>query len=198
MGGDRAGLGAADLAAALDGVLLDLAPVVLDAPGDPLAAAAGAGGAAGRAGANPAPGTNLGADPVAARVRGVSRPAATCEVLVAVARLARQAGTLGVVVDATAVHDLGASDGQELGYALAVGAAYLRALVAAGFDVDEAARLVEFRFAATDEQFPTIAKLRAARRLWARMLELSGAAGRRAAPARGDQPADDEPATTPG
>ena len=36
-------------------------------------------------------------------------------------------------------------------------------------------RLLEFRYAATDEQFPTIAKLRAARRLWARVLEASGA-----------------------
>ena len=35
--------------------------------------------------------------------------------------------------------------------------------------------MLEFRYAATDEQFPTIAKLRAARRLWARVLELSEA-----------------------
>ena len=42
--------------------------------------------------------------------------------------------------------------------------------------MDEAASLIEFRYAATDEQFPTIAKLRAARRLWARVLEASGAA----------------------
>jgi methylmalonyl-CoA mutase len=40
--------------------------------------------------------------------------------------------------------------------------------------VGEAAALVEFRYAATDDQFLTIAKLRAARRLWARVLELSG------------------------
>ena len=78
-----------------------------------------------------------------------------------------------MVVDATAAHDLGASDAQELGYGLAVGVAYLRVLVEAGLSVVEAARLVEFRFAATDEQFPTIAKLRAARRLWTRVLELS-------------------------
>ena len=82
---------------------------------------------------------------------------------------------LGVVADATAVHDLGASDSQELGYALATATSYLRALVAAGFSVDEAAGLIEFRLAATDEQFPTIAKLRAVRRLWARVLEVSGA-----------------------
>ena len=79
------------------------------------------------------------------------------------------------MVDGTAVHDLGGSDVQELGYVLALGAHYLRALDAAGIAVDEAAGLVEFRLAASDEQFLTIAKLRAVRRLWARMLELSGA-----------------------
>ena len=47
-------------------------------------------------------------------------------------------------------------------------------LTDAGFDLDEAAKIVEFRYAATDEQFTTIAKLRAARRLWGRVLELSG------------------------
>ena len=79
------------------------------------------------------------------------------------------------VVDATAVHDRGASDVQELAYSLKAGADRLRALQESGVEVDEATRLVEFRYAATDEQFPTIAKLRAARRLWARVLELSGA-----------------------
>ncbi len=173
-----AGLEAGDLPAVLDGVLLDLAPVVLDAPGDPLAAARALVGLLEERGVTPAPGTNLGVDPVAARVRGLGAgTSGDLGDLVAVAELARGAGTLGVVVDATAVHDLGASDAQELGYALAVGAAYLRALVGAGFEVAEAAALVEFRHAATDEQFPTIAKLRAARRLWARMLELSGATG---------------------
>ena len=48
-------------------------------------------------------------------------------------------------------------------------------------------------YAATDEQFPTIAKLRAARRLWARVLELSGGRRDRAErAARRHQPADDE------
>ena len=95
--------------------------------------------------------------------------------VVEVARLAREAGTLALVVDATAVHDLGASDAQELGYSMAAGAAYLRILTDAGIPLDDAAGLIEFRYAATDEQFPTIAKLRAARRLWARVLELSEA-----------------------
>jgi methylmalonyl-CoA mutase len=175
-----AGLTPEDLPATLADVLLDLAPVVLDAPADPLAAAEALVAVLDDRGVTPADGTNLGADPIGARVRGVVSTGSTTEneataegTLVAVAELARAAGTLGVVVDATAVHDLGASDAQELGYSLAVGAAYLRTLTDAGIPLDEALGLIEFRYAATDEQFPTIAKLRAARRLWARVVELS-------------------------
>ena len=81
-------------------------------------------------------------------------------------------------MDGLPVHVAGGSDAQELGYALACGVAYLRALTAAGLDVDTAAGLLELRLAATAEQFPTIAKLRAARRLWDRVLELSGSPAR--------------------
>ncbi len=151
---------ATDFAALLDGVQLDLAPVVLDAGDDALAAArAFLTYAAGRA---LHPHTNLGLD----------AGAATAEVVA----LASDAGILGFVVDATRVHDDGASEAQELGYALATAAGYLRTLEADGVSVEQAAALVEFRFAATDEQFLTIAKVRAARRLWARILELSGSA----------------------
>ena len=167
-----AGLGSGDLEQLLDGVLLDIAPVVLDAPGEAVSAAEALVAVLKAQGVTPAEGTNLGADPIGARVRGTD---VSLDDVTAVAALAREAGTLGVVVDASAVHDLGASDGQELGYSLAVGAAYLRALVDSGIEVDEALGLMEFRYAATDEQFPTIAKLRAARRLWARVAELSGA-----------------------
>ncbi len=169
----------ADFDTLLDGVLLDLAPVVLDVPADPLAAAQGFVTYAGDT--DLADGTNLGADPFGAALRGgfetgASAPSSTTEeVVVQVAELARDAGTLAIVVDATAVHDLGASDAQELGYSMAAGAAYLRILTDAGIPLDDAAGLIEFRYAATDEQFPTIAKLRAARRLWARVLELSEA-----------------------
>ncbi|HEX6151833.1 methylmalonyl-CoA mutase family protein [Nocardioides sp.] len=147
----------ADLRTLLDGVLLDLAPVVLDnATADQARALLEV------LGSTPAAaGTNLGAD-------------AAGDHLVEVAGLARDAGVLAAVVDGAAVHDRGASDVQELGYAMAVAAAALRTLTRAGSTVDEAAGLLELRLAATDEQFVTIAKLRAARRLWARMLELSG------------------------
>ena len=167
-----AGLSSADIPQLLDGVLLDIAPVVLDAATDAVGAAESFLSVVRERGVTPAEGTNLGADPIGARVRGTD---ASLDDVASVAALAREAGTLGVVVDASAVHDLGASDGQELGYSLAVGAAYLRTLVASGLAVDEALGLIEFRYAATDEQFPTIAKFRAARRLWARVAELSGA-----------------------
>jgi methylmalonyl-CoA mutase len=143
-----------DWTTVLEGVLLDLAPVVLDGV-DPEGFLSYA------AGRELAAGTNLGFD---AR-------AATGEQ----AALAMRAGVLGFVVDATVVHDLGATDVQELGYAMSVGAQALRALTDGGLPIDDAAALIEFRLAVTDEQFPTIAKLRAARRLWARVLELSGA-----------------------
>jgi methylmalonyl-CoA mutase len=78
------------------------------------------------------------------------------------------------VLDATPVHDRGASDAQEIGWAAYAGATYLRAATAAGLSVADAARLVELRVAVTDEQFTSIAKLRAVHRLWARLQELSG------------------------
>ena len=155
-----------DLAALLDGVLLDLAPVVLDAA-KPLTAATALLGIADQRGVDLHPQTNLGAD-------AVTTPT---DELLAVARLASDHGVRGVVVDGTAWHDEGASDAQELGYTLAVGAACLRELTTAGFGLDEALGLIEFRYAATVEQFATVAKLRAARQCWARVAELSGAAG---------------------
>jgi methylmalonyl-CoA mutase len=149
----RAG-SAPDWAELLRDVRLDVASVVLDGA-DPEGFVSWADGH------ELAAGTNLGHD---AR-------SATGEQ----ARLAQRAGVLGFVVDGTEVHDQGASDVQELAHAMAVGVAALRALADDGVDVDEAAGLLEFRLAVTDEQFPSIAKLRAARRLWARVLELSGA-----------------------
>lgn len=151
-----------DFAALLDKVLLDLAPVVLEPASDPVAVAKAFLDHATYADLHA--GTNLGAD----------AGAASAEDLAAVAELARKAGVLAVVADGLAVHDKGASDVQELAHSIAVGVRALRLLAEAGLPVDEAAALIEFRYAATDEQFPTIAKLRAARRLWARVLELSG------------------------
>ncbi len=167
------GLAVADLPSVLDRVYVDLAPVALDAPWAPVEAAEAFAGVLADKGVRPAPGTSLGTDPVSARLRGAEVDAD--QVTARLAGLAREHGAFAFTVDATAVHDRGGTDAQELGYGLAAGAAYLRLLTAGGLDVPGAARLLEFRYAATVEQLPTIAKLRAARRLWHRVLELSGA-----------------------
>ena len=80
-----------------------------------------------------------------------------------------------VRVDASPYADAGGSDALELAAAMATGVAYLRAMTGAGLDIDAALRQISFRFTANADQFATMAKLRAARRLWARITEASGA-----------------------
>jgi len=86
-----------------------------------------------------------------------------------------------VVVDATVYHNAGADECHELACSLAAGVAYLRALTGAGLSVTDALSQLEFRYAATADQFATIAKLRAARGLWARVAKECGVASATAA-----------------
>ena len=160
------------LATILEPVFLDLAAVVLDAPAEPVEAARALAAVLDDKAVTAAAGTSFGADPLGASIRG--HGSTDLGIVGEVAALAQPLGVRAITVDATAVHDAGASDVQELAYSLAAGVTYLRTLVEAGFSVDDAAALIDFRYAATDEQFPTIAKLRAARRLWNRVAELSG------------------------
>ena len=83
-------------------------------------------------------------------------------------------GVRAFTVDATRYVDAGATEAQALGWATATGIEYLRGLVEAGLPVDAAAGLIGFRFAATADQFVTIAALRAARVMWARVVTASG------------------------
>ena len=78
------------------------------------------------------------------------------------------------VADARVVHAAGGVGTQELAYALSCAVAYLRALTDNGVDADTARSLIAFRFAADADEFATVAKLRAARRLWARVEEACG------------------------
>ncbi|MCW2750255.1 MAG: methylmalonyl-CoA mutase [Aeromicrobium sp.] len=163
------------LATILEPVFVELAPIILDAPFEPVEAARALFAVVADKGVDAAPGTSFGVDPIGAAFRG--RGVTDLDVVAKVSRLADILDARAVTVDATAVHDAGASDVQELAYSIAAGAQYLRVLVEGGFTVDEAAELIDFRYAATDEQFPTIAKFRAARRLWNRVAELSGVSG---------------------
>ena len=78
------------------------------------------------------------------------------------------------VADGRPVHAAGGSEAQELAFALANAVAYFRALEAEGMSLDQARRLIFFRLAADQDQFLTIAKFRAIRKLWARVEQASG------------------------
>ena len=168
-----------ELDRALEGVMLDLAPVVLlPSNVDCVKSAFEFEKLVERRGIVPAPGTNLGADPVGGPLRGSlaeDQPEGWAWDSVSVARTALRIGTLGLVADGSAAHDIGASEAQELGWSMAAAVHYLRRMVDDRIDLDDAVGVLEFRYAATDDQFLTIAKLRAARRLWERVLEVSGA-----------------------
>lgn len=80
----------------------------------------------------------------------------------------------GSVVDAAKVHEAGGTAVQELAFAWTSGLKSLRAAVARGESVDEAAGRIGFVFAAGGEFFVTLAKLRAARFGWARVVTACG------------------------
>lgn len=78
--------------------------------------------------------------------------------------------------DGRVIHAAGGSEAQELAFVLAVGVAYLRALEAGGVALEAARRMLFFRLAADADQYLTIAKFRALRRLWARVEQACGLA----------------------
>ena len=78
--------------------------------------------------------------------------------------------------DARVYHGAGCSEAQELGFALATAVDYLRMLEAGGIAPADAAPRMSMMLTADADQFVTIAKLRAARLLWARLLNVSGLA----------------------
>ncbi|MFG2747452.1 methylmalonyl-CoA mutase family protein [Streptomyces xanthophaeus] len=164
------------LARALEGVYLDLAPVSLEA-GAEYADAARALLAlyAEREVAPEAARGCLGADPLGHEARTGEPLGLDDAVELARTAAAGYPGIRALAVDALPYHEAGGSAAEELGLSLATGVAYLRALTGAGIGTEAALGQLEFRYAATADQFLTIAKLRAARRLWARVAEACGA-----------------------
>ncbi|WP_030757582.1 methylmalonyl-CoA mutase subunit beta [Streptomyces sp. NRRL F-5135] len=173
-----AGVPAGELATALDGVHLDLAPVVLDADDQFASAARALLALYDRRGIAPhAARGGLGADPVGRFARTGRRTAGDIDRAVELAALCDRTypGLRAVCVDGLPYHEAGASDAQELGCALATGVGWLRDLTGAGLSAEAACGQLEFRYAATADQFLTIAKFRAGRRLWARVAQVCGA-----------------------
>jgi methylmalonyl-CoA mutase len=170
---------AAELDRMLEGVFLELVPVILDVRGggaDYVAAAEAVLALVTdldderRARLS----VDLGADPLTERLSGRPGPSLD-EVAATAAKVAGyDGGVRAVTVDGPAFHDLGASASWELAGAVAAGVSYLRTFGQNGVSVIDALRQLSFRYAADDDQFMTIAKLRAARQLWARVAEVVG------------------------
>nr|WP_299037264.1 methylmalonyl-CoA mutase [uncultured Pseudokineococcus sp.] len=179
--GGPGGVRLADLPRALDGVLLDLAPVVLRtaARADPVAAARAL---LALAPSGPAPhplALGVGADPLARSAR-TGEPAADGEggrsVVLELAGLALEHPLApgALAVDALPASAAGGTPAQVLAWGVGAALQHLRWLLGAGVDPARAARLLELRLPATDDQWATTASLRAARAVWARAAELLG------------------------
>jgi len=76
-----------------------------------------------------------------------------------------------IEINGATLHNAGATNVQELAYALAMGNEYLARLTDKGLSVDEIAPRLRFRFGIGPAYFLEIAKLRAARMLWAKVVE---------------------------
>ena len=179
-GGDGVAIGSADgLARALKDVVVELAPVALDAgflgpeaaewlhgvakssPGaklnfhlDPLGAFAAAGASPG---------------PIDGHLAKAAKAGARFAEIYPAAQIFLASGTV--------VHEAGGGEAAELAFAMASTVAYAKALVEAGLTASEAFSRITVGLSADTDHFLTIAKLRAARVLWDRIAAASGAPG---------------------
>jgi methylmalonyl-CoA mutase len=174
-----------DLDAALAGVHLDMVGVTLEAGAAFLPAAALLMALWRRRGVSTDQARGaFNADPLAVFARDGQLPVAPETALAHMADLATWTArnyphVTAVRVGTAPYHHAGATAAQDLGFGMATAVEYLRAMTAgvnpaARLDVDTAARQVLFSISLGTHHFLAIAKLRAARRLWARVVEACG------------------------
>ena len=173
------GLGAVSaLPSALEGVLLDLAPVALSAGWLGIPAATSLAEHLARTGKPASPAFNI--DPLRAWLTqgGAPQPIANAvsQAASAAKDLAQHHPTgTALRVDGRSAHEAGASPVQELSLMLASGAVYLRSMDAVGAAPAAAAKGMLFCLAVGSDVIVEIAKLRAARALWANLMAACGA-----------------------
>jgi len=176
VGGTSGGVPVAELDRLLEGVFLELVPVIVDAGADYAAATAALLALVSNFDDDKrrSLSVDLGGDPLTASL--TDRTAPTVDEVVATAATLPDfgGGVRAITVDGAGLHDLGASASWELAAAVAAGVSYLRLLCDGGLSAQDALAQISFRYGADDDQFMTIAKLRAARHLWARVAEVVG------------------------
>ncbi|GHG92331.1 methylmalonyl-CoA mutase family protein [Comamonas sp. JC664] len=159
---------------------LDTTHVHLEPEAEPLAAANLFLRAADQAGvARSALKGSLGVDPLGILARTGTLPrgldATLAEAAPLVTSLREAAPGLRVLLVSTRAYaDAGATAVHELAWAIATGVAYLRSLERAGVSPDVAARSIQFALSVGGQFFPEIARLRAARLLWAKAVAACG------------------------
>ena len=121
----------------------------------------------------------FGLDPLGACAVWGSSPYSWSEIVPAVTGAVKGLAAMGfkgpfAVADGRVIHDSGGSEVQELAFVLACGIAYLRAIEQSGVALEDAQGMVYARLSADADQFLTLAKFRALRRLWARIEQACG------------------------
>lgn len=176
-----------DLDRALDGVHLNMIRIAIDSGAAFLPAAAMVAALWERRGIKPeACRAAFNADPLAVLARDGHLNCSLASCLRNAAFLAqwtssRYPNTTAIRVGTAPYHHAGATATQDLAFSMATAVEYLRAMMRAEMPVETAARQLSFSYAIGCNIFLAIAKLRAARRLWARVAEACGASeeGRR-------------------
>ena len=110
---------------------------------------------------------NLGIDPLAGSA--ITGAPADLSDLAAWVAQAKKYDARALTIDVTPYDNAGAGDIDQLAFAIASGIEYVRALDAQGVSADEAFAQILFRVSDNADEFLTIARLRALRRLWARV-----------------------------
>ena len=170
------------LAQVLEGVLLDLAPLALDAgflgprAADWLSAAAKG---------SPAAPLQFHLDPISAYALSGQSPGPVESHIVSAATVAARLAdahpaATHFLAAGRVVHEAGGGEAGELAFALASALVYAKALVRAGLPIERAFQAVQLGLCADADYFMTLAKLRAARMMWSRMTGACGVS----APAR--------------
>ena len=121
----------------------------------------------------------FGFDPLGAMAASGSAPLSWDKLAPIFAKRVTDLAALGfkgpfTVADGRSVHAATGSEAQELAFVIGNAVDYWRALANAGVAPDAARRLIFFRLAADADEFLTIAKFRALRKLWARVEQASG------------------------
>ena len=169
----------ADLNAVLNGVFLDMAPVHLAAGSNTAQAQALVKLCTENDADQNSFSNNLGLDPLTQLARTGHLNGNLTEIAEQITELAFQVDTnfpniRPISAEGTVWSDAGASDSQELAAVLSTGVFWLKSLTAQGMSIEKAAGQIELGLSAGPDQFLTMAKFRAARICWARIIDASG------------------------